>query len=202
MTGWLTACAGGSGSSGFDAAPRKRRHRHAVSEQRCVTPSGVDDLSGRHRTCPHRHGYANSDATAADLYIHSGLDAATTHTTDRAAQSDAIRSAHAHAAAQPQRPRPPLPCLGCGSIPASARAALAGGLSASALQLHFAFAPDGFPPTAIFRVAVRTDTDGAWHIGARRPAGSPSAPSLDAPVNVRRPPIYQPRRCRSRSWRS
>jgi hypothetical protein len=57
--------------------------------------------------------------------------------------------------------------------------------SAPACSFAVPFAPQGFPPTALFRVAVRRDMEPGWIIGAEPESrGSPSAPSFDATVSV------------------
>jgi hypothetical protein len=48
------------------------------------------------------------------------------------------------------------------------------------------FAPQGFPPDAVFRVAVREDARGRWTIGPDLVLGG--MPSLDAPVSVEATP--------------
>lgn len=136
----LAACTGGSGSSGFDAAPQSENAaiNEALAQQRCVAHESL-------QVCP--VGPLPAGATQQPpSHVNTGLDRAMSVT-----------------------------CT-------------AGGDGICSFLLPFA--PDGFPPTAAFRVAVRTvNPIGRWRItDTPLPTGTPSAPQFDVPVSVQATP--------------
>lgn len=133
----LSACAGGSGSSGFDITPLSEDAAivQALDAQDCVAYTSL-------QVCPLGPLPAHVDEPAP-AFIDAELGRAT--------------------------------MIQCTPDAGS-----------STCSFVFPFVPEGFPPTAVFRIAVRsTDPPGAWRIGAVPPLPSaPSHPQVDAPVTI------------------
>jgi hypothetical protein len=154
LAGLLAACAGGSGSSGFDVSPSAEDGAidQALAEQRCVQGDGVS-------ICP----------------------------------ADASVPAQATPPAGPSpSPSPAVPVVDVGlerDVPLSCTTAVGGGCTMSV-----PFAPQGFPETATYRVAVRAlEPKGAWVIGGVPVEhGLPGAPNFDGATGLDRVPADGP----------
>jgi len=140
MLGWFAAaCAGGSGSSGFDISPSAERAAiaEALGQSRCVESATLT-------VCP-------ADEIPGD--IPSDLPGGTRIDTGVAGSET-------------------LPCLASDAT--------------TGCDLTVPFAPQGFPASAEFRIAVRGANDGGqWTISAEpQRDGTTSNPSFDAAVTV------------------
>jgi hypothetical protein len=179
MTVALAACAGGSGSSGFDTFPRSEDAaiQQALAERRCVP-------RGKLTICPADETLPTPTASPTPTPTPPGAGASPTPVNPEqtpagaATPTPAARpSATATSAATPGAiqvdtgldPRMPVPCV-------------AGGTSGCIFIVPFA--PQGFPEPAEFRVAVRTThPKSLWTIGpALSRDGTSQLPVFDAPV--------------------
>ncbi len=146
LAGLLAACAGGSGSSGFDVSARAEDGaiEQALAEQRCVPGAGLSicpaDLSAPAAATPPA-GPPPSPSPAAPQ-VDTGL------------RGDA-----------------PLACVATPGGPCT---------------LTVPFAPEGFPATATYRVAVRPlEPQGRWAIGsAPVEHGMPGSPNFDGAAGL------------------
>ena len=177
----LSACAGGSGSSGFDNFPGSENAaiQTALDDQRCVSFHALN-------ICPaDTTGVLPSPTPSASptnvVLIPTPLSTATTTPLGRATVTEPA-SASPTPTPTPSTPRVDTG-INDGAIPCTPSA------SSSECVLVVPFAPDGFPPAAVFRVAVRTvDPPGAWNVGPDLMPSNPStAPVFDAPVAVVEP---------------
>ncbi len=188
LGGVLAACAGGSGSSGFDAFPSSENAaiEQALNQQRCVEYQGLT-------ICP-ADGTPTSEPTASPTPAPTQTPTAGTHTPPASgtplatATPRTILTATPTGTATPVSNQPRAPQVDTaiergGSI-------LCAPIDASdGCAFVVPFAADGFPPGAVFRVAVRTVAPpSAWTIGPDLDSnGSPSTPLFDAPVAVQVP---------------
>jgi hypothetical protein len=183
LAGLLSACAGGSGSSGFDNFPSSENAaiQTALDEQRCVAF--------------HRLSICPADTT-------TGLPANPTPTPEPSSTptpSVLIPTPQTTASVTPTRratapaaptatPTPtatlPAPRVDTGINDAAVPCAAVADSDSCVLVLPFA--PEGFPAGTIFRVAARTvDPPSAWTIGPDLvPSGAPDSPVFDAPVAI------------------
>jgi hypothetical protein len=183
------ACAGGSGSSGFDNFPSSENAAidQALSEQECVLFHGLS-------ICP-------ADTTGAATPLPSPSPAPTTTPTSvvlnpqPTASPTAARtrggtaSPTATPTATPPAHRPQTPAVDTGINDGVIPCAPVD--TGSTCLFVIPFAPEGFPLGTLFRVAVRTgNPPGLWTIGSdATPNGSPSAPSFDAAVAIDAAPL-------------
>ena len=158
----LAACAGGSGSSGFDNSPSAENAAisQALDQQRCVQRPALI-------ICP------------ADQETPSPLP---TPTAPGAATGTPVASP------TPTVHEPtvtPQPRVDTGGIDQSGGVDCAPSPVDNTCRFTLPFAPQGFPLTAMVRIAVRTDETGRWTISSAGPPNGPLAmPSFDAPVAV------------------
>lgn len=164
----LTACEGGSGSSGFDVRSENAAIQTALAEQRCVqheslticpagethtppegspTPSPMQALTPTPTSAPPG---PTATATASPTMIPAGTQ-----------QVEVVLD-----------PSTPITCMALDQK--------------GACGFTLSFSTHGFPLTATFRVAWRAVTpDGGWTIGpVLTPTGAMN-PSFDAPVDLR-----------------
>jgi len=171
------ACTGGSGSSGFDAFPSSENAAidQALTEQRCVDFEGLS-------VCP-------ADRAVASVPPASATPTPTEHFPTFPIPASPTASPERPTAGMDPTPTP-APAVGVdttfdASMPQVCRPATTG---AGACNFVLAFAPQGLPLVATFRVAVRRDAAGSWRIGAEPESrGSPAAPSFDAVVSIETP---------------
>jgi hypothetical protein len=184
---FVAACAGGSGSSGFDLT-EGAAIKLALDEQRCVdldgflvcpadtssteppavtpTPTGTKPGATENPTpSPTRAGGETPPPTAIPIVTASATPSPTP-TVAVAPEVDLVLNR--------------LGAVDCLDLEQD-------GLC----HLMIAFAPEGFPTNAVFRVAVRKldpitlEPEGAWVLGAPPvPSGSPDMPSFDASVSA------------------
>jgi hypothetical protein len=185
----LSACAGGSGSSGFDNFPSSENAAIdlAVSEQECVAFHGLS-------ICP-------ADTTGATTPLLTPTPAATTTPTalvanpQPTAASTALQtrgvtaSPTATPTATPPAHKPHQPAIDTGINDGMIPCATVD--TENSCVFVVPFAPDGFPASTVFRVAVRTvEPPSPWTIGSdATPNGSPSAPAFDAAVAINAAPL-------------
>jgi len=185
----LSACAGGSGSSGFDNFPNSENAAidQALSEQQCVAFHALS-------ICP-------ADTTGATTPVPSPTPAPTTTPTSVAVNPQptaaptalqtrgATASPTATPTATPPAHQPHTPAVDTG---------INDGVLActpidpgSICLFVVPFAPDGFPLGTVFRVAVRTvDPPSPWTIGSdATPNGTPNTPAFDAAVAINAAPL-------------
>jgi hypothetical protein len=180
----LSACAGGSGSSGFDNFPSSENAaiQTALAEQRCVAFHGlsicpVDNAAG---TEPGAAPTAVPTGTPTGIVINPPPSSTATPLTTRAPSPLATRTP----TPTPEQVPAPNPHVDTGINDSSiACASVADG---NGCLLVLPFAPNGFPPGTIFRVAVRdVEPTSPWTIGsAPIPSGSVTDPVFDAPIAV------------------
>jgi hypothetical protein len=182
----LAACAGGSGSSGFDAFPSSENAaiEQALDEQRCVEFEGLT-------ICP-ADGTPTAEPAASPTRAPTGTPTVEAHTPPPSGTplptptrgAAPTFTATATPTTEPSRqPQVDTAVDRGGSIPCVPADASGG------CVFVVPFAPDGFPPGAVFRVAVRTlAPPSVWMIGPDQDSnGSPSTPVFDAPVAVEVP---------------
>jgi hypothetical protein len=182
LAGVLVACAGGSGSSGFEAASENAAIRQALDEQRCVA-------HGRLSICPADESGAVASPTATATFMPTPT--ATVESTPPVASATPTFPATASPTVPSNPTATPTPTATPAApgvdttLDRNAVAPCVEGPVAGQCGLVFAFAPVGFPPTAVFRVAERRDSTGRWTIGpALSATGSPDAPMFDVSVAV------------------
>lgn len=179
----LQACAGGSGSSGFDVASENAAIRQALSEQRCVVrdglticPAGPTAEPGIPPTAtPTSTASPTADLTPLATPTRSSIATATqtpTTTPTQLATNTAVPGAS--------------PRVDTGLDNAASVACVQSAPSAPC-SFILLFAPLGFPPDAVYRVAVRLDGTGRWSIGPAVIGHTPTDGSFDAPVAVALP---------------
>jgi hypothetical protein len=181
----LSACAGGSGSSGFDTFPNSENAaiQTALDEQRCVEFEGLN-------ICP-ADTNQGTQPSATPTRMPTGTPTSSFNPTPvRSATATALvtasptptRVATPTPTAEIHPPHLPVVDTGIqdGSIPCAPAD------SGNGCILVLPFAPDGFPVGTVFRVAVRTvDPPSVWTLGSDvAPTGSPSAPEFDAAVAI------------------
>ena len=170
----LSACAGGSGSSGFDNFPSSENAaiQTALDDQRCIPF--------------HRLNICPADTTAAPpttaTPTHTAMPSATPTNIAFIPTPLTTATATLPITASPT-PTPPAPRVDTGINDGTIPCAPAD--SGSGCILVVPFAPDGFPPATVFRVAVRTvNPPGAWEVGPDLVPSNTTAPVFDAPVAV------------------
>lgn len=180
---FLSACAGGSGSSGFDNFPSSENAaiQTALDDQRCVqfhrlSICPADTTTGLPTPAPPT-SIASATPTVAVFVPTPGTTATATPT------HRVPFTAPPSATPTPTR-TPPAPRVDTGIHDGAALCAPAD--SGSGCIVALPFAPEGFALGTVFRVALRTvDPPSAWTIGPDPiPSGSPSAPAFDAAVAV------------------
>ncbi|HUI25700.1 MAG TPA: hypothetical protein VL403_06400 [Candidatus Kryptonia bacterium] len=209
----LAACSG-SGSSGFDALPGESAAiEQALDEQHCVqsdklticpadagpsriaTPSSTPTPTATPTAfvpaaSPTQFSAPTTTATAARTFVSS--PAATTTATPtplttpaaissptvtRTANPTATRTATATPTATPTGMR-----IDTGL---DLTAPIACAPTATGCAFVVPFFPAGFPPTAVFHVAVRTEPTSSWMIGSEvAPTGPAGTSDFEAPVSV------------------
>jgi hypothetical protein len=174
----LAACAGGSGSSGFDSFPSAENAAidTALEEQRCVVFEGLN-------ICP-------AGATPMNLPEPSPTPTATGTPVPVLDTPKPSGTVAATPTATPTRP-PPTPT---GSGQPRVETAVDGGEALPCVPVDatstclfvLPFVPEGFPAGTTFRVAVRTlQPQSAWVIGPSPTVSGPvDAPLFDAPIAV------------------
>lgn len=175
----LSACAGGSGSSGFDNFPNSENAaiQAALDEQRCVEFQGLSicPADTNQGTQPSPSPTTAPTGTPTSAANPSPARTATPLLTPRATATPTPTS-------ETHPPHKPVVDTGIhdGTIPCAPAD------SGDGCILVLPFAPDGFPGGTVFRLAVRTvDPPSVWTIGSDvTPTGSPSAPAFDASVAV------------------
>jgi hypothetical protein len=186
LTFGLSACAGGSGSSGFDIQSENAAIEAALTEQHCVQHESL-------AICPAAESGATPSPTPPPTAASTPTTTAaapppsstpsTTRTPGGFATATVPPSATPTATATPTRgvqqveiaidPRAPVLCAstqdgGCAFV--------------------LPFAVSGFPPGATFRVAVRTvNPNGGWMISDVLTPTGPATSTFDAPVDVSAP---------------
>jgi hypothetical protein len=173
----LAACAGGSGSSGFDiSASENAAISQALSEQRCVADAGLT-------ICPVNQGVqppAPSPTPTSTLLPATPTPPVTS-----------LPAATATAAATAVPSHTPAPPAATPTVPAngppngmSVDTGLTPGvplscvLGPSGCRFVVPFEPVGFPPDATFSVAARQDESGGWRIA---PATASSGTTVEVP---------------------
>lgn len=152
---WLAACAGGSGSSGFDAISEDAAITQALRTQQCVQHGALE-------ICPTDEGLGSPTPTPAAQPTPTAVGSQPPPT--------------------PSPRLPHLPRVDTGLSEVSC-APVSGGSDCSFMV---PFAPQGFPPSAVFRVAVRRPGPGGpWSIVAPPTStGTDAAPSFDTTLSV------------------
>jgi len=177
----LAACAGGSGSSGFDSFPSSENAaiQQALDERRCVERQGLticpaDETRALTPVAP------TPTATGTPVNIVDTPAPQRTPTAFPAVTSSPTPTATPRSPASPHKPVVDTAVDASAPIPCVLDAA-----DGSCLFL-VPFAPDGFPETAVFRVAVRTlEPESTWTVGSDLSfIGSPTTPVFDAPVAI------------------
>jgi len=181
----LTACAGGSGSSGFDAFPESAAITQALDEQHCVERKGL-------MICP----ADETGRVAPSTSTPTPTATATPVTTEKPGRTATPTSTPpVTPTPTPSLPTAPPPA---GSPTPTGTPHIDAGVdttspipcaaldTSSVCSLLVPFAPQGFGPDAVFRVAVRSlEPNARWMIGAEPiPVGTASAPNFDATVAV------------------
>ena len=224
----LTACEGGSGSSGFDVRSENAAIQQALDTQQCVqheslaicpaasagkTPSPTPPPSAHAATTtvsPARNTPTASPAAVSPTGTPGGSDSTPGASTTPTPSAVPITSAVATATGVPTRTVPPVATATAGrtatatasasatpfsgpqqidiGIDPTAPVTCAAMESSGGCDLVLPFMALGFPPTASFRVAVRTvNPNGDWVIGPALAAPDVSAPSFDAPIALGAP---------------
>lgn len=178
---FLAACSGGSGSSGFDSFPQSENSaiQQALAEQQCVMFEALsicpaDTLPTVQPTAPPTPGVTGTPTVTSPART----------ATPTARPPLPTSSPTPTATPTPDLHPPPKPHIDTGINDGSILCALIDASNGCVVVVPFA--PDGFPPGTVFRVAVRTVTPPrAWSIGADLTStGSPSAPAFDGAVAV------------------
>jgi len=185
----LSACSGGSGSSGFDNFPSSENAAidQALSQQACVAFHGLSicpaDTTGA--TTPQLTPTPARTATPTALVANPQPTAAPTASQTRAATANPT----ATPTATPPAHNPQQPAVDTGINDGVIPCATVG--TENSCVFVVPFAPDGFPTGTVFRVAVRTvEPPSLWTIGSdASPNGSPSAPAFDAAVAISAAPL-------------
>jgi hypothetical protein len=178
---WLSACAGGSGSSGFDNFPSSENAaiQTALDDQRCVSFHRLSicpaDTTTGLPTAATPTSIPSATPTIAVFVPTPGITATATPT---------HRATFTAPPSATPTPTPPAPRVDTGINDGAVSCAPAGSDSGCIVALPFA--PEGFPLGTVFRVALRTvDPASAWTIGPDPiSSGSPSAPAFEAAVAV------------------
>ncbi len=207
----LTACEGGSGSSGFDVHSENAAIQQALSTQQCVqheslticpaaqagTPPSPTPPPPATTTPTATAPLAESTPTAslapASPTGTPGTGVFTpgafpTATPSAAATAPAARTATATATAS----RSPTPSAGPPQVDIGIDPTMpvicAAAEPSGGCELVLPFVARGFPAAATFRVAVRTiNPNGPWVIGEALTAPGAATPSFDAPVVLAAP---------------
>ena len=185
----LCACAGGSGSSGFDSFPSSENAAidQALSEQACVAFRGLSicpaDTTGA--TTPLLTPTQAPTGTPTALVVNPQPTAAPTALRTRGVT--ASPTATPTATPPVQQPHKPVvdTAINDGMIPCVTVD------SENSCLLVVPFAPEGFPLGTVFRVAVRTvDPPSPWTLGSdATPNGTSNAPAFDAAVAIKAAPL-------------
>jgi hypothetical protein len=186
----LHACAGGSGSSGFDVTSENAAIHQALTEpQHCVEhdglticPAGVSPTGG-----PGTVPTPTPTATASPTVATTPLITTTPSAFRTPTQTPTIVRTQA-----PTTPTLAAPTETPGLSGPRIDTGLDGATSVVCIQsapvapcsFMLPFAPRGFPPNAVYRVAERLDSNGRWSIGPELAATTPTDGSFDAPVAV------------------
>jgi hypothetical protein len=209
----LTACEGGSGSSGFDVRSENAAIQAALTEQRCVQHESLTICpaaeTGATPSPTPRPTAASTPTTTAAASPGSTLtpagfrtataspvpSAATTPTPSRTPAaaatptSTAARTATAPPSATPTTTATPTSGVQQVEINIDLRApVLCASVQGGGCAFVLPFAASGFPSTATFRVAVRTvNPNGRWMIGDVLTPSGPATPTFEAPVDISAP---------------
>jgi hypothetical protein len=178
------ACAGGSGSSGFDLTENSAITM-ALDEQRCVDFEGL-------RICP-------AVTTATERPAGSPTPTPTPSRTPTTCPTNAGSSTPPPVASPTATPSPTRSSMPTASAEPGVDLVLNRDGTVDCMvtdydgtcDLRVAFWAKGFPPSAVFRVAIRKlnpgtlQPEGLWTIGdAPVPSGGPQMPSFDASVSA------------------
>ncbi len=188
----LAACAGGSGSSGFDIQSENAAIQQALSAQRCVqhesliicpaaepgtpapsaTPTATHEPPQPTATPVSSASTPGSFPTATPTGAPTALPATAAPTARHTATATATVTAPPGAQQITLDINPVVP-IACTAAPSAGCAFV------------LPFTARGFPATAAFRVAVRTvDPPGAWMIGPAFVANGAEPTSIDAPTTI------------------
>jgi hypothetical protein len=183
----VAACAGGSGSSGFDLTEGAAIQR-ALDEKRCVDFEGF-------LVCPADTSSTEPQAgTPTPTGTKPGATENPTPSPTRAGGETPPPTAIPIVTASPTPSPTPTVLVERGVDLVLSQVGMVECTDSEQdglCELTIPFAPEGFPTDATFRVAVRKldpitlKPDGAWVIGAPPvPSGSPEMPSFDASVSA------------------
>jgi hypothetical protein len=182
----LAACAGGSGSSGFDNFPSSENAaiQTALDDQRCVS-------FHRLNICPADTGAA-APTTATPTPTEMPSATPTAIASIPSPLTTATATPKRQATATPPPTPTPTPTLSAPRVDTGINDAAipcAPIDSGDGCVLVVPFAPEGFPSATVFRVAIRTvDPPGVWDIGPDLvPSGPSTSPVFDAPAAVENP---------------
>lgn len=198
----LTACEGGSGSSGFDVRSENAAIQQALSTQQCVQHESLTICPAAHAGTPPSPTPPPSAATTPTATPPPAENTPTgtpgpgvftpgefpTATPSAAATPTAARTASATATAS----HSPTPFAGTQQIDIGIDPTVpvicAAVEPSGGCDLVLPFVARGFPAAASFRVAVRTiNPNGRWVIGEALTAPGAATPSFDAPVALGAP---------------
>ncbi len=198
---WLTvmllgcvaaACAGGSGSSGFDTFPSSENAAimQALDEQRCVAHNGLT-------ICPAEETMNSPTPTRTATPTEGAFFPPPATPTRASAPSPATTATRSGA---PTRTPTVARVLNSPTPTATEKPAVGTGLSdtttiactqqeqSGECSFTLPFTPQGFPESAVFRIAVRLNGRGHWTVGPELAStGTAPTASLDAPVSVAAP---------------
>ncbi len=181
----LTACAGGSGSSGFIMSESAAINQ-ALEEQRCVERDGLT-------ICPADAGgpplVPTSESTPTPTFTPTATPDVDISPGPSATVTPTAAASHTRTFTPTPSGEPEMRVdTTFAAIPAGefARADCAAAAMDGFCGLPFGFTPQGFPVSAAFRVAVRTEPpDGPWQILAEPIAsGSVGMPSFEVLIAV------------------
>jgi hypothetical protein len=213
----LTACEGGSGSSGFDIRSENAAIEAALTEQRCVqheslaicpaaemgvTPSPTPPPTAV--STPTTTFAAPPSSTPTIAITPGGFPTATASPASSAAApptpsrtpaaaasptSTVVRTATVPGSATPTATATPTSGVQQVEIDIDPRApVLCASVPGGGCAFMLPFAASGFPPDTTFRVAVRTvNPNGRWMISGALTPDSPETSTFDAPVDIGAP---------------
>jgi hypothetical protein len=214
----LGACEGGSGSSGFDVRSENAAIQEALVEQHCVqheslticpaaetgaTPSPTSPSPAASSPTP-TSALPGPTTTPSNAVTPAGVPTATASPASSAAASPTPSRAPASTTT------PTSTAARTATVPRSATATATATVTSSAQRVDIGidphvpvvcvsaqggscafvlpFAANGFPPTAIFRVAIRTvNSNGRWVIGDALTPSGPATPTFEVPVDIGAP---------------
>jgi len=163
----LAACAGGSGSSGFDVTSENAAITQALDEQHCVSHQAL-------MICP--------AAETSPAIPGATPTAPPQRTATLAPLATATPTFGSRATATPTPTVAPHVDIGVSPADGVACAAANGSQTCSLLV---PFMPEGFPASFTYRVAARTDPNGRWTISGEPEAdGNAAMPNFDATVGL------------------